>query len=291
MLVPARKTFAQKEDLTVFFQVLGLSPELRASGQLRYDIFRKDDLFLSQTKTIGESGIGQDFLEVFPLRSFPPDYYKIEVSLLDSRGAKILTQDEDFEITPAPDIGRPVIISKVQPGIGGEEFDYDVGLQLLNLGRTEDALGYLDQAYAKNPDQLKYALGLSQGLFIDGQYQRIKDILTPFREEKATDRVLYFLGKSVHSLGLVDEATALYSDYLSRFGMNLEILNLLGTAHYQKGNAAEALQAWERSLEINPNQENIKKLVQTLKGKIKRKSLSQNTYSLQSHSFAILNFL
>jgi tetratricopeptide (TPR) repeat protein len=89
--------------------------------------------------------------------------------------------------------------------------------------------------------------------------------------------VLYFLGKSVHSLGQLDEAIVDYADYLSRFGLNLEILNLLGTAYYQKGNAAEALRAWQRSLEINPDQENIKKLVQSLQEKIKRKSTSLNT--------------
>jgi len=99
---------------------------------------------------------------------------------------------------------------------------------------------------------------------MEGQYRKVKDILAPFREEKEPALVLYFLGKSVHSLGELDEAISDYGDYLSRFGMNLEILNLLGTAHYQKGNAAEALRAWQRSLEINPGQENIRKLVQSL---------------------------
>jgi GWxTD domain-containing protein len=270
LLVPARKTFAQKEDLSVFFQVLGLSPILQAAGQLKYAIFRRDTLFLSRTKKIDAYGTGPDFLEVFPLRSFPPDYYKIEVSLFDSQGTELLMQDENFEITATPAISRPVIVSKVQPGFNKEEYDCDVGLQLLNLGRNKDALFYLEKAYAKNPAQLKYGLGLSQCLFVEGQYQRVKDILTPFREEKATDLVLYFLGKSVHSLGQLDEAIADYEDYLSRFGLNLEILNLLGTAHYQKGNTAEALRAWQKSLEISPDQENIKKLVQSLDEKIKR---------------------
>ena len=267
LLIPARKTFAREEDLIVFFQALDLSPELRAEGELKYAIFRRDDLFLTQRKKIDTYGTGTDFLEVFPLRDFPPDYYKIKISIMDSQGTEMLTQDEDFEITAAPAIGRPVIVSKVHPGLGKEEFECDVGLQLLNLGRTKDALFYLEKAYAMNPAQLKYGLALSQCLFAEEQYQRVKDILTPFREEKATDLVLYFLGKSVHSLGQLDDAIADYTEYLSRFGLNLEILNLLGTAHYQKGNLSEALRAWQRSLEINPDQENIKKLVQSLKGK------------------------
>ena len=96
-----------------------------------------------------------------------------------------------------------------------------MGVQLLNLKRNKDALAYLEKTYAKNPEQLRYALGLSQCLFIEGQYQRVKDILSPWRGEKATDLVLYFLGKSAHSLGELDEAIADYTDYLSRLGKKL----------------------------------------------------------------------
>jgi GWxTD domain-containing protein len=270
LLTPARKTFSQKENLVVFFQVLGLSQELRSTGQLKYTLLRQEAPFLSQLKKISEYQNGPDFLEMFPLQDFPPDYYKIRVSVLDSRGAERLAQDEDFEITAASSIGRPLVVSKIMPVSAAEEYDYEMGLQLLNLKRDKDALVLLEKAYAKNPTQAKYALGISQCLFIEGQYQRVKDVLAPWTGEKATDLVLYFHGKAAHSLNQLDEAIADYTNYLSRFGMNLEILNLLGTAHYQKGNAAEALRAWKRSLEINPDQENIQKLVQSLEEKNKR---------------------
>ena len=270
LLTPARKTFSQKENLVIFFQVLGLPPEIRSGGQLKYLFLRKEAQFLSQLNKIDEYQNAPDFLEVLPLQGFPPDYYKIRVSVLDSRGAELLAQDEDFEITAAPSVGRPLVVSKVMPVSAAGEYDYEMGLQLFNLKRNKDALVFLEKAYAKNPTQVKYALALSQCLFIEGQYQRIKDILTPWTGERATDLALYFHGKSAHSLGQLDEAITDYTNYLSRFGMNLEILNLLGTAHYQKGNAAEALRAWKRSLEINPGQENIQKLVQSLEEKSKR---------------------
>jgi GWxTD domain-containing protein len=270
LLTPARKTFAQAENLVVFFQILGLSPELRTTGKLKYDFLRKDAPFQSHLKKIDEYPHAPDFVEVFPLKEFPPDYYKIKVSVLDSAGAEVLAQDEDFEIAGVPTIGRPLVVSKVMPGSGAEETDYDTGLQLLNLKKTQDALVYLEKSYAGRPDELRYALGLSQALFIGGQYQRIIDILGPWTGDKATDLVLYLHGKALHSLGRLDDAIADYTSYLSRFGLNLELLNLLGTAHYQKGNAAAALRAWKRSLEINPGQENIKKLVQMIEERDKR---------------------
>ncbi|MBN2246224.1 MAG: GWxTD domain-containing protein, partial [Candidatus Aminicenantes bacterium] len=156
LLIPAQKTFAKKEDMIVFFQVLGISPVLRAEGQIKYEIFRRDKLFQSETKKIEGSAADQDFFEVFPLRDFPPDYYKIKVILLDSQGAVLFSRDEDFEITTAPDISRPVIISKVQPDFDKAEYDCDIGLQLLNLGKIQEALIYLERAYAEDPTQLKY---------------------------------------------------------------------------------------------------------------------------------------
>jgi GWxTD domain-containing protein len=270
LLTPARKTFAQKENLVVFFQIPGLSPELRSSGRLKFDIFRKEAPFSSQTKRIADYPQAPDFLESFALQEFPPDYYKIRVAVLDVGGAESLARDENFEIAAVPDISRPLVVSKVMPAAGAEEYDYEMGLQLFNLKKTKEARALLEKAYAKNSSELRYALGLSQALFVEGQYQRIMDILGPWRGEKATDLVLYFLGKSAHSLGLLDEAVADYTDYLSRFGLNLELLNLLGTAHYQKGNFAEALRAWKKSLETNPGQENIKKLVQSIEEKNKR---------------------
>jgi len=54
---------------------------------------------------------------------------------------------------------------------------------------------------------------------------------------------------------------------LSYRGNMLEILNSIGTCYLELGNNEEALQAWEKSLEVNPNQETIKKIVEELKKK------------------------
>jgi tetratricopeptide (TPR) repeat protein len=42
-------------------------------------------------------------------------------------------------------------------------------------------------------------------------------------------------------------------------------LNSLGECYFKLGNNEQALRAWEKSLEINPKQEKIKKLIEQLK--------------------------
>ncbi|TET70087.1 MAG: tetratricopeptide repeat protein [Candidatus Aminicenantes bacterium] len=43
------------------------------------------------------------------------------------------------------------------------------------------------------------------------------------------------------------------------------LLNSLGECYYRLGSEDEALAAWEKSLEINPNQPEIKKKIKAIK--------------------------
>jgi tetratricopeptide (TPR) repeat protein len=45
----------------------------------------------------------------------------------------------------------------------------------------------------------------------------------------------------------------------------IEVLNSLGECYLKIGDKEKALRAWKKSLEINPNQENIKKMIEKLK--------------------------
>lgn len=262
----ARKTFTRKDPLFVFFQLYGLSEKLKSEGELRFTISKEDQDFFSHTRKIDEYPSGTDFIEKLPLEKFPPGYYSIKVSVLDGEGKESLYEAENFEITFVPDVPRPLIISKITPFTRIEEYDYSQGIQYFNTGDIQSAKILLEKAYHKNPQQLNYALGYAQVLFVSRNYQRVKDILAPLLSvPKESEGVLYLLGKAVHSMGEYREALSLYQKYLSRFGMNLEILNLTGTCYYQLGDKKEALKVWEKSLEMNPDQANIKKLVESIK--------------------------
>jgi len=268
IICQSQKTFTQKDPLFVFFQLYGLSEGMRSEGELRFRFYKEDQDLFSQTKKITEYPSDADFIEKFTLEEFPPGYYSIRVSVLDRKGKEFLYEAENFEITFVPDVPRPLIISKIMPFSRIEEYDYNMGIQYFNTGDLQKAKVLLEKTYHKNPEQLNYALGYAQVLFFDQNYQRVRDILLPFLDgPNESEGVLYFLGKAVHSLGDFQQALTLYQKYLSRFGMNLEILNLTGTCHYQLGDRTEALKVWERSLQVNPDQPDIKKLVESLKRK------------------------
>jgi len=49
------------------------------------------------------------------------------------------------------------------------------------------------------------------------------------------------------------------------FGLNANLLNALGECYFRLGIRDEALAAWEKSLEINPNQPEVIKRVKAIK--------------------------
>ncbi len=266
IICQSQKTFTRKEPLFVFFQLYGLSEEMKSRGEIRYTISKEDQDFSSHTKKINGYSSGTDFIEKITMEKFSPGYYSIKVSVLDGEGKEFLYETDNFEITFVPDVPRPLIISKITPFSRMEEYDYSLGIQYFNTGDIQNARILLQKAYHKNPRQENYALGYAQALFVSQNHQQVIDVLTPFLDSpEESEGVLYFLGKSVHSLGDFQQALSLYQKYLSRFGMNLEILNLTGTCYYQLGDKSEALKVWERSLQVNPDQPEIEKLIASLK--------------------------
>jgi tetratricopeptide (TPR) repeat protein len=89
----------------------------------------------------------------------------------------------------------------------------------------------------------------------------------PFLKDQEKYEFLGILGQSCQALGEFGEAISYYKDYLSHYGTNLNVLNSIGECYYRLGNIEEALIAWEKSLEIDPKQEKLKKTVESIREK------------------------
>ena len=89
----------------------------------------------------------------------------------------------------------------------------------------------------------------------------------PFLKDQEKYEFLGILGQSCQALGEYGEAISYYKDYLSHYGTNLNVLNSIGECYYRLGNLEEALIAWEKSLEIDPKQEKLKKTVESIREK------------------------
>lgn len=99
-------------------------------------------------------------------------------------------------------------------------------------------------------------------------YAQAKEVVLNFlKNEKTRSNFLSLGGEIAQALGEWEEAIVLYRDYLEHQGTNIVVLNNLGECYLQLGEVTEALVAWEKSLEIEPNQPRLRERVQRLKEK------------------------
>ncbi len=266
ILCQARKTFAAKDTLVVFFQLFGMTPEMKASGKVRISYLQDDKEVAGKDVVLAGSGGGTSFFDSWPLADIPPGYYQVKVSWLDGQGREVASRKEIFEVSPAASVPRPMVISKVTASVRREDDLYATGIQYMNKGDLAEARTRLADAYHLAPGRVEFAVAYGGLLFNVKEYKAAKDVLAPFAgAEGASGDVLSLLGRACHALGEYRDALTHYTNYLNRFGMNIDILNYVGTCWFQLGNKDEAVKAWTKSLELAPNQERIRQLLESLK--------------------------
>lgn len=260
-----KNIFHPKERLYLSLQILGLDSEQRQNGVLTFKFFKGDELFYEISKRLREYQGGVNFVESFPLQEFPPGHYRIRVVFLDGE-QELMTKQETFDITSAAAMPRPWIHYKKMPPPDDPGYAYIMGRQHLSRGETEKARIKLEEAYRKKPDSLNYAFGLAQAYFAQRNYIQTRQVLLPFSGlEKNPYQVYLLLGKSHQALGEYNKALTTYQNAVSRYGINIILLNSIGDCYYKLGVIDEALAAWEKSLEISPDQPKIRKKIQELK--------------------------
>jgi GWxTD domain-containing protein len=263
-----KKIFRSQDSLFLAFQILGLSPDLRQKGQLRYDFFKDDAPFMSFTREVSQYEGGVNFIHEFPLRDFSPGYYSLRVGLWDGE-QEILSEDENFEISPVSKFPRPWIHTRTLPPPDHPVYSFLLGKQLFSKGEFNKAQPKLEEAFQKKPDSLDFALNLAQVYSALKKYQQVKQVLMAFSDVSEVPYQLYFLlGKSHQALGEFDQAISVYNKALSHYGINSNLLNSIGECYYRLGILDEALAAWKKSLEINDNQPDVEEKVKILKKKV-----------------------
>jgi GWxTD domain-containing protein len=267
-LVPSpRNDFSLQDNLYLFFQIQGLSDELKEEGSLECSILKDGIKIRSVIKNVKDYPDKMNFIEEFPLSNLVSAAYKIKVSLFDKNHSEILFEQADFYISPTLLLPRPWVLSIPMPPSDDPLYSNALGNQLLNNKDLEKSVSLLEEAHSKDSNSAKFALDLCRVLFLRKEYQRVKEIGTPFLKDQENYEFLGLLGQSCQALGEYADAISYYKDHLAHYGTNINVLNSIGDCYYKLGNTEEALVAWEKSLQLKPGQEKIKKIVESIKNK------------------------
>jgi len=265
----SNRVFLRKDDLVLSFQIHGLTPEMREKGEIRYIIFKDDEEIKAFNRRIDAYDEVPNFVESVSLQDFIPAHYQVRASLL-IEGREVLSEKDEFDVTHAESFARPWIYSKLLAAPSDPAYAYVIGQQLYNSGQTAEARVKLEEAYHKQPNVLPFALTLARVYADQDEYDKVVPLLESYLDipEIPPYEVLFLMGESYQKLGEFGKAIAAFDKTINSYGINSNVLNAVGSCHMSLGNSAEALEAWEKSLEINPDQPVIRKNIAAARRKL-----------------------
>jgi len=273
-LVPSpRNDFLTGETVYLYYQLHNIPAEVKAGGSVEYAIIRESERVaeaktvkvLSLVRTLAEYPDPRNILEEFPLAGFAPAHYVLRIAVLDSGRKERLAAEARFLVTPLPSLLRPWVLSLPLPPPGDPSYARILGVQHLAMKNFAEARRLLESAYRRNPSDAAYALDFCRALLEAGDYAAVQAAAAPFLADDRKWDFLQISGEAAQALGDYETAILRFKEYLAHFGAAIAVLNRIGDCYFKLDNTAEALVAWERSLQLDPNQPGIRDKVKALK--------------------------
>lgn len=266
LYLQAGRVFTAKDELAVVLQIHGLTPVLKSKASLKFQFLKESQVFKEQTIPLSEIATLPDVVQVFSLSDFQPAHYFLNVSLMVD-GREEITTKEEFDLTYLESLPRPWVLSRVLPSVDNPYYGHILGTQLYNLGRLSEARTVLENAWAKSPQSEELAMALAQVYVGLSEYEKAATLLGNFvnQEKPARYETYYTAGEALFRSGQFEQAINVLDRAVNHYGTNINLLNLIGDCYLGLGKKEEALAVWQKSLEINPEQPELKQKINSVK--------------------------
>jgi len=207
-------------------------------------------------------------IQEFSLEGVAPGFYQLLVELRDASGRSLATRVSDFDVTPRNTVARPGIRrswAEISPEVPGM-VEAALGSQYLNLGEREKAREFFEAAVAANSRLGPAREALASLLLEQGNAGRAIELLEPvYAQVQNRFEALALLGEAHLKNGNYSRAAEILEKALPLRRPDTRLLNFLAVCHYRLGNPARAREYLDRSLSLQPEQPEIKALLEKLK--------------------------
>ena len=254
--------FSLGETVHVFAQALGAVSD----SQLHFALLDGERVLEERTTNLS-SYLGGTIIERFPLRAMVGGRYAFRVRLLNPAGRVLAERTANCQVSPLAAISRPWVrrlsFGTQTPGL----LALARGTQLVAEGRLTEAQVEFEKAIASGGPGLPMARWKLALISIDtGDAARALELLTPIEQEFPNQyEVVAGLGLSYSLLGDCSKGIG----YLERARMlrppDTNLLNMLGDCYRKLGENEKAADAFQRSLDLNPEQEQVQKLLASVR--------------------------
>ena len=259
----ADSIFSISETIHVFLQVEGASQ----GSQFHFALMNGDEV--AQEKTIALSTyLGGPVIERFPLRGMVGGRYTVRVRLLDASGSVLAEREARCQVSPRENFVRPwvrrVSFNTASPGL----LPLARGQQFVATRQFEEAKIEFEKVIAAGgPKQTEGQMRLAWISIQTGDSARGLALLTPLEQEFPNQYdVVAGLGLGYGLQGDCSKGVQYLEHALTLRSPDTAVLNVAGECYMRMGDKEKATQAFERSLNLNPEQAKVKEVLTSLQG-------------------------
>jgi tetratricopeptide (TPR) repeat protein len=208
---------------------------------------------------------GAPVVESIELEKLAGGRYQLAADLLDPTGEVLSSRSADFDVTPRSTLLRPWVMRESIDGEKTALVRAALAEQYLVLGNVAKTRELCQKALEENPNLMSPRIVLGR-LHLDEKQpvEAIKLLEPAHAQSKENVEVLLTLGDAHVQAGNYQRAADLFEAALVLRRPTPALLNALAVSYAQMGDSEKARQYLERSLELEPEQEEAKTLLEKL---------------------------
>jgi GWxTD domain-containing protein len=268
-----KMTFAAADEIDILWSVLNLSPDLWREGEVQLvvkGLRPKEPVEKSYLLKL----MGSPYRKIVSLshrlsaKDFSPDYYELKLILKGGDGKTIDEKSEHFVISPEAAIPHPIIKAKGFALSNQFYYYYELAHQYDRTNIKDKAEAAFAKAMSLNPAYKEGIVEFANFLIKAQKFDRALELIENVKDDEKA-RFGYWVLKGLALMGkaMYAEAIASLLEGNKIYNSDTRLLNALGNSYARTDQVKQALEAYRASLKLNPNQEDVKKIVQGLEKK------------------------
>jgi GWxTD domain-containing protein len=271
-LINTQNNFLPQESMGVYCQ--GYNLKNIESESLLIEIFPVNNQTPVETEKkpleeiLGSDGISID-AESISLASLKPGYYRVELSIIDPEGEKILSQKENFIILSINYSVIPWVFSKQHGAFPNPEHLFVLASQYFMTRKYDKALAALERSLKMKEDP---SVRLLEGktLYALGRFEDSISVVEPLYESTQNRETAKLM--ALNYFGLSEWSKALfYLEKILEEALEINVMNLAAECYLNLNQPEKALPLIQKSLELDPNQDKVKEQEMKAKRQLKEK--------------------
>lgn len=267
LLYDPKKTFSRHEDIAVMFSILNMTQDLWRGGEVKIFVRGLGEQNTSE-KTYTLRLENYPFREILnidfsiPAQELTPDYYELKMSFLDGEGTLIDEKKAEFAISLAEAVSHP--IARMKPFSLQNQFllYYMLAEQYKKLGKDDKAEEHFAKAYNMNKTYIPGIREYASFMLKNNKFDLALELVENIKQDKNSLFDYYLIKGQAHTgMGLYMQAIQSLEEGNRIYNSDTRLLNSLGYCYYKTAQKSKALDVLKSSLRVNPEQEDVKKLI------------------------------